>query len=337
MPLDQARCHQVVMLAGLAGGLAASLAAVAVATAVAEEALKERPCRRCCHRRRRPGQKLFWYSCRLWSLRRWDDETCQVYCRFSKEEICCLVDLLSVSSCPWTNRYTLDKELVFCLLLKRLAYPGKLVDIASLFGKSLSWCSTVFNDLATFLFVEYHSLLEWHPQLDDYNCLACFAESISDLAERRDGGEGGLVAGEGSVCFWGFVDSTFCRFCCPTGQKQQRAFYSGYKKDTGQKWQGIVTPDSLVSLLIEPFLSPVNDWAVFQRSAVEEKIRDVMGGYPLLYLYRDPAYQAFYGVMTPFKHPCGCHALPAYQKNFNKRLSAARIAVEHTFGYTQVL
>ena len=33
MPLDQARCCQVVALASLAGGLAASLAAVAVATA----------------------------------------------------------------------------------------------------------------------------------------------------------------------------------------------------------------------------------------------------------------------------------------------------------------
>src|SRR5947199_9797752 len=103
MPLDQARCRQVVALASLASGLAASLAAIAVATTIAEEALKERPRRRRRHRRRRPSQKLFWYSCRLWSLRRWDDETCQVHCRFSKEEIRCLVDLLDVSSCSWTN------------------------------------------------------------------------------------------------------------------------------------------------------------------------------------------------------------------------------------------
>lgn len=100
MPLDKARRRQVVALAGLAGGLAASLAAVAVATAVAEETLKERPRQRRRHRRRRPGQKLFRYSRRPWSLRRWDDETCQVHCRFFKEEIRCLVNLFSVSSCP---------------------------------------------------------------------------------------------------------------------------------------------------------------------------------------------------------------------------------------------
>ena len=86
--------------------------------------------------------------------------------------------------------------------------------------------------------------------------------------------------------------------------------------------------------MIGPFLSPVNDWAVFQRSAVEGRIRDVMGGHLLLYLYGDPAYRASYGVIAPFRHPRGRHALPAYQKDFNKRLSAARIAVEHAFGHT---
>jgi hypothetical protein len=123
----------VAAVAGIAGGLAASMAAVVV-IATAQEATNIGHRHRQPRRRRR--QKHFRYRRREWSLRRWDEETCQIHRRFSKEEIRRLVDLFGVNLCPWTNRYTPDNELALCLLLKRLAYPGRLIDIASLFGRS---------------------------------------------------------------------------------------------------------------------------------------------------------------------------------------------------------
>jgi hypothetical protein len=97
--------------------------------------------------------------------------------------------------------------------------------------------------------------------------MALYAEAISDLLESRDGDEPiGYAAGEGSAIFWGFIDGTFRGFCRPTGYEQQRSAYSG------QKFQAIVTTDGLVMSLVGPFLGPVNDWAIYRRSHLEEKI-----------------------------------------------------------------
>jgi hypothetical protein len=69
---------------------------------------------------------------------------------------------------------------------------------------------------------------------------------------------------------------------------------------------------------------------------VERRLRTVMEDHPLLYLYGDPAYWASFGVMAPFSHPRSRHALPDYQKEFNRRLSAARIVVERASGLSPV-
>src|SRR5438045_5045765 len=85
-----------------------------------------------------------------------------------------------------------------------------------------------------------------------------------------------------------------------------------------------------------PYMGPVNDWAIWRRSHLAEKIRGVMEGRLTLYLYGDPSYKHSYGIITPFKHVRGCFALEPWQWKANERLSAARIA-EHAFGHTQVL
>jgi hypothetical protein len=140
-----------------------------------------------------------------------------------------------------------------------LAYPGRLAVLVDRFGRSPTWCSYVFNDITIHLWKTFRNLLEWYPLLN-YERMALYVEAVSDLLEVRDGSElPGFVAGEGSALFWGFIDRTFRGFCCSTGYEQQCSTYSGHKKDTGQKFQAVVTPDSLVMSLIGPFLEPVND------------------------------------------------------------------------------
>jgi hypothetical protein len=62
-----------------------------------------------------------------------------------------------------------------------------------------------------------------------------------------------------------------------------------------------------------------------------------MAGQRTLYLYRDPAYKASFGIMCLFTHKVSRHLLLADEKAFNARLSSIRISVEHAFGHTQVL
>ena len=137
--------------------------------------------------------------------------------------------------------------------------------------------------------------------------------------------------------FEGFVDGTFQGFCCPQDYDRQHAVYSGHAKAHGQKWQAIIGPDSLVWSLTGPWVGPVNDWKMWKVSGMERCFRTLMEGHQTLLVYGNPAYRVSYGVLSPWTHPLGRHALPADQKAFNQRLSAVHIAVEHAFGHTQVL
>jgi len=223
-------------------------------------------------RRRRAYRPAYQYRRRLFSLRRWNDAKLQHLCRLSKAEIEQLLPLLRLNEVCWSADNHPTEETALCLLLCRLAYPGRLTVIADHFGRSPSWCSAVFNDVAVHLWTTFRGLLEWHPLLN-YERMALFAEAISDLLEAVDGEEAtGFVAGEGSAVFWGFVDGTFRGFCRPTGYEQQRSAYSGHKKDHGQKWQGIVGPDGIIWSLVGPFLGPVNDWSIWRRSELPKKL-----------------------------------------------------------------
>jgi hypothetical protein len=134
---------------------------------------------------------------------------------------------------------------------------------------------------------------------------------------------------------WGFIDGTFQGFCRP--KKNQEDWYSGHKKAHGLKYQGIVTPDGLVSSLVGPYPGPLNDWSMFRLSKVQSRLRKILAGRRRLYLYGDPAYSRCFGIWAPFKHPAGWRYLPMEEQNFNTRLSRIRIAVEQAFGLTQGL
>lgn len=165
-------------------------------------------------------------------------------------------------------------------------------------------------------------MLFWHPQLT-YSRLEEYAEAIEAVGGGRR--------------IWGFVDGTFRGFCRPSDQERQRAAYSGHSRTHGLKFQAVVTPDGLVSSLGGPFLGPVNDWAMWRRLGLEDRLRRVMEGRETLFLYGDPAYRMSYGVMAPYTHSRSRHYLPDAERAFNQRLSRVRIAVEHAFGHTQVL
>jgi len=69
-----------------------------------------------------------------------------------------------------------------------------------MFRKSQSWLSAVFNDVVHHLAREFGAILEWHLQLNDYNCLRAFRTAIK------------AAGGRGNRRIWGFIDGTFCGF-----------------------------------------------------------------------------------------------------------------------------
>ncbi len=208
------------------------------------------------------------------------------------------------------------------MLCARLSFPGRLSQLADIFGRSPSWLSTVFNEAVLYLYNRFLGMLYWHPLLT-YDRMRVFAAAVEEVGGAED--------------IWGFVDGTFRGYSRPQGQEDQQLVFSGHKRLHGQKYQAIVTPDGLVSSLTGPWPGPVNDWSMWRRSGCPERLREVIQGHKILYLYGDPAYRSSYGVACPWTDPRGRRFLPADKQAWNRALSSVRISVEQGFGRTQCL
>jgi hypothetical protein len=134
----------------LVAALGAAAAAIATGNAGQPRLLQ----RRC---RYRPAYQ---YRRRLFSFRRWNDAKLQHLCCFSKAEIEQLVPLLRLKEIRWSADIHPTGATALCVLLCRLAYLGRLTVIADHFGRSPSWCSMVFNDVAVHLWTTFCGLLE---------------------------------------------------------------------------------------------------------------------------------------------------------------------------------
>lgn len=272
--------------------------------------------------RRKRYRTPYEYNLSSFSLELMPPGKARFWLRFTPGQIRQLVPLLGLDGVPYRRRYKADGELALCIVAARLSFPGRWCHLSDLFGRSSSWLSTVFNDTVLFLAARFGPLLWWHPQLT-YSRLLVFAEAVNNLC-----GVDGI---------WGFVDGTFRGHRRPQDYEAQRSVYSGHKKAHGIKYQAVVTPDGLVSSLTGPWMGPVNDWAMWQRSGIESAIREVLKDHEPLYLFGDPAYRASFGVACPFEDPRGRGFLPDNKAAFNTALSSVRIAVEQAFGRTQVL
>ncbi|KAA8912431.1 hypothetical protein FN846DRAFT_791557, partial [Sphaerosporella brunnea] len=113
---------------------------------------------------------------------------------------------------------------VLCLALYRLSWPRPLKDCMGVFGHERVWLSTVFNDVTI-----------WDSARLTPQTFTLYCERVADK-------------GEPSGKIWGFIDGTFKVICRPDKRRApQRPLYSGYKKHHGLVFQGIDTPDGLMS------------------------------------------------------------------------------------------
>ncbi|RPA80970.1 hypothetical protein BJ508DRAFT_326819 [Ascobolus immersus RN42] len=254
----------------------------------------------------------------VWSIKEegWSDRECLEYLRFTSSEIERLLSAFQLDTIEWRFRNTPTPEEALCLLLFRLSHPHRLKDCMRTFGKSRSWCSAVFNDMSDFITTKYKERLEWDGERLDIPCLTRYASAIEDAC--------------GASRIWGFIDGGVAR---PV--HNQQFLYAGAKKEHGIRFQGITTPDGLISSLCGPWLGPTGDWKIWRESGVEDHLRALMDPLPeeeRLFLYGDPAYYPGYGIMGPFR-PEGDEDLTPDEEAANIVMSGQRIVVEWSFGH----
>lgn len=259
------------------------------------------------------------YESFYWTLACWGEEETRRKLRFSKAEIGVLITHFELHNVRYRRRLQPSPELALCITIAKLARPRTLADLCVTFGVSETFASVVINDVLEYLNTRYRRTLDWNP-LVDYTKMREYAEAI----RRRS---------QGVRKVWGFIDGTLMGICRP--KRNQRPFYTGYKKRHGIKYQAITTPDGLISHLSGPYEGRYNDLTMLRESGLEDSLEGRYGERRTLFLFGDQAYKQCRYIIPPFS---GDHrVLSPRKRRFNDSLSSVRIAVENSFGLSQNL
>ena len=231
-------------------------------------------------------------------------------------------------------------EEILLIGLHRYTVPGQLEqtmgEIFHLDFSMLSRAVTIFNKhmLLHHEHLVTNNLEYWKPWFP------IFAESISaKLAEV-----GNIHYPEGGFRVAMFHDDTVIASCRPgsgpmangDGRKSnfiQMAFYNGWKKHHGFKFQTVELPNGMCMDMYGPCSFRRNDLELLERSKLNERLAQVQHGDPVQYCsYGD-------GIFPIDTHTIGKHIGETTRENRyeNRMMSKIRIANEWAYGVTATM
>lgn len=217
------------------------------------------------------------------------DTECRAELRFGKAEVFLLLEVLRFSHKFVCSQRTVCSKLEgLCILLKRLAFPCRYIDMVSRFGRHPTELCLIFNTVLEFVYNSHHHRFEsWNQPFLLPQVLERYAQIVHNRGAPLHN------------CF-GFVDGTLCRIARP--QNNQRAVYNGHKRVHGIKFQSVVVPNGLIANLVGPFEGRRHDSTVLHESRMLRELQRVAwaNGEPLC-LYGDPAYPLGIHLQAPFR------------------------------------
>ena len=265
--------------------------------------------------RRRPASfnsRQFPITQRRFSLDNYSESEFYTDFRFSKNDFSTLCNALGLSNRLFTvqKRVKIRGDEAIAFLHYRLAYPRRLKDYCSEFGRSQSVSSRIINYTLKWLYTKYGDLSFWDEErLSDEN-IKVYADAIAARTPELSG------------CY-GFIDGTTRPIARPT--KNAEKFFSSHKRNHVLKYQCIVFPDGIIGHFYGPTLGVRNDARMLRESGVLERLER----YRPRYIYGDGGYPLSRVIMCPFK---GAFKT-VMELEFNRRASRSRVSIENSFGF----
>ncbi|RPB18597.1 hypothetical protein L211DRAFT_863844 [Terfezia boudieri ATCC MYA-4762] len=164
-------------------------------------------------------------------------EECREYLRFTRSEIVQLVECFELDGYEF-------KTTMRVVRYPTTTWPTRLKDMIQVFKCSQSAISITVNCLIAYLYKRYQKKLEWDFRRLTLTQLRKYEATIARACPRIHG-------------IWGFIDGTVLPIARPTANQED--FYSRHKGYYGIKYQGIITPDGLISSLYGPEFRLVGD------------------------------------------------------------------------------
>ncbi|KIJ52003.1 hypothetical protein M422DRAFT_157204, partial [Sphaerobolus stellatus SS14] len=235
------------------------------------------------------------------------------FTRAKIEELVDVLDLPAVIVCS-KSRIKEDRITALCMLLRRLAFPSRLVDVEMQFGWEKSRFSRITRITAGILWQRWKHLLWFDPTHLTRDKLSSFAQALKTKGAPMD-------------CIAALIDGTLQKNTRPV--RNQCLVYNGWKRIHCLKYHAVISPDGLVIHLYGPVDGRRHDETVYKESGLEDLLDKhfwTHDGRPL-FIYGDPAYSVSAHVMSPFKEPI----TSADKRTFNTRMSHIREPVEWIF------
>ena len=243
--------------------------------------------------------------------------------RFAREDVPKLVSALRIPPefvLDAAKNWKIDGEEALLILLRRLAYPNRLVDLSWFFHRSVGAISTIVRVVLS------HLERVASVKLDNF-AFDFWSDSMPSFAAAVKAKRAPL-----DDCV-GFVDGVFRAMCRPGRDGQygdaQRAFYNGYKKAHGIEFQGVMLPNGMFAEMNGPYASRMNDKQIMDASGFAVRLAAwIRRSGTRIFIYGDCGYVLDGYIVVPF---CNTGAT-ANQRDFNRKMSKVRIGVEWGFG-----
>jgi hypothetical protein len=240
------------------------------------------------------------------------DDDCLLRFRFTLPEIERIAAAMRLPSTMEVNKVKFTRAFGLAMLLRKLVWPARNVDLATEFGLDYSTAGRIVAVMFTEVEGMYSHHLELWPGLTPAR-IASYAAAITACTPQV-------------IDVWGFVDGSSRRIARPV--VNERHSYSGYKRGHLQNYQGVVTPDGLVVSCMGPFVGSKNDLNMLHESGLEALLDPLVHQQSrTLMLYADLIYKGQRLVMVGYPAP-----RDEEEKAYNTFMSSLRVHVETAFG-----
>ena len=222
-------------------------------------------------------------------LNSYDDDDVAAQFRFMKRDIPRKRDALDLPNeitCHFYNDLVVDSTEALCIVLSRLAYPCRYLDMVPLFGISVPQLS-IFNQTIDLIDSSHnHRLSDLNQGWLSPRCLKAFADSVHRKGAALDN-------------MWGFIDGTVRPCCRPT--VNQRILYNKHKRLHTLKYQCVTTPSGMIANLFGPVESKKHDCAILAMSGLLQTLQRYSHGpnREVRYFFGDPAYPLRRNLLAP--------------------------------------
>jgi nuclease HARBI1 len=265
------------------------------------------------------------------SIASFSEMECDTCFRFQK---CDLPRVLKALRLPLIvkprNGSTYTDEEAMLVLLRRLAYPQRLVDIEREYGRTYDQWSNLLTYMFEHVFENFLHLIQ--DNVDFF--VPRFPAYCKAIAEKCN-----LVRLPAPIV--GFIDGTVRPTCRPIDKPKgigrrthdlQRRVFSGHKRVHGLKYQGIVLPDGIIMDMAGPFPARRNDAYLLSKSEILPRMarahRRAVINHILYTLFGDAAYVQGEDHLTSGVKGIN---LSEDDKRFNTEMSRVREAIEWAF------